>query len=247
MLSREQRIGAILLFVIALSAWLFVALWPQKNLPEAVEEAISIDSIYTRYDNRRIDSLRAIREAKWQAKKDSFRRIDDLRFANWARERQLRYDSARLADSLWRDSVGWTYARHVKKDTILNLNHCDSSELQYICGIGAYKARRILRYGRELGGYCSPNQLIDEALGDLHLDSLRRFFTADSSEVQQIVVNRCSTDQLSRHPYLRYAQAKAIYNYRRLHVRIDNLDQLRTLPELSAEDIVRLAPYLSFE
>ena len=41
--------------------------------------------------------------------------------------------------------------------------------------------------------------------------------------------------------------AKAIYNYRRLHVRIDNLDQLRSLPELSAEDIVRLAPYLSFE
>ncbi|MCR5050586.1 MAG: helix-hairpin-helix domain-containing protein [Paludibacteraceae bacterium] len=247
MLAKEQYVGAIILFAVALAAWLFVALYPQKTIEPLENDAMSADSIYMRYDQHRSDSIRAAREARWQAKKDSFRRADDLRFARWARERQMRYDSARLADSLWRDSVGWRFARKIKKDTIIDLNHCDTTELQYICGIGGTKARSILRYGRELGGYYSAKQLADEQLKDLHLDTLQKYFIADTTSITRLSVNTSNTDQLRKHPYLRYSQAKAIYEYRRRHIRIESIDQLRKLPELSAEDILRLAPYLSFE
>ena len=247
MLDKEQYIGAAALFLIAITGWLFVALYPQSDPSFPEIEINRRDSLYAMQSVHRRDSLRALRDARWQSYKDSCYRVDSRRFALWAAERRQRYDSARLADSLWRDSVGWRYAQHIKKDTILDLNHCDTTELQYIRGIGSYKARRIMRYGQELGGYYSPNQLTDEALSDLHLDSLLHYFTADSTEVQCIDVNSSSADRLYRHPYLRYAQAKAIYNYRRKYVRLDSITQLENLQELEKSDINRIKFYLCFD
>ena len=246
MLAKEQYIGAAILFSIAILAWLFVALYPQHSAP-VFEDIEKRDSLLNAQKEYRRDSLRALREARWEAKKDSFMREYRIRCAQWALERQQIYDSFRMADSLWRDSVGWTYMCCIKKDTILDLNHCDTTELQYIRGIGSYKAQRIVRYRQELGGYCSPVQLTDEALSDLHLDTLLQYFIADTAAVQRINVNTSSADRLYHHPYLRYNQAKAIYNYRRQHIRIDSLGQLKTLPELEKSDINRIKFYLSFD
>lgn len=248
MLDHGQRIAALILFAIALTAWLVVAIrWQPGAIPPSDPYWAEADSLRHLSDSLRRDSLRRVREARWEQKKDSFRRVDNARFARWAQERQLRYDSARLADSLWRDSVGWHYASSQRKiDTILDLNHTDTSQLRLIRGIGAYKARRIMRYGQLLGGYCSPAQLLDAEMADLQLDTLLRFFTADPRDVQRIAVNRCRPEQMTRHPYLRFTQAKALYEYRRAHVHIDSIAELRNVRELTEEDINRLAPYLSF-
>ena len=247
-LAKEQRIGAAILFGIALIAWFIVALWPSGAEPEQ-----PAPKKYRTWEERK-DSMRrvdSIRYAQWAAEReqryDSFRMADSMRRAEWKRIRQQQYDSFRIADSLWRDSVGWRYPKRVKKDTVLDLNHCDTTELQYIRGIGPSFARRILRYGESLGGYYSPAQLKDEELQSCHLDTLLRYFTADTADVRRIPVNRCSVEVLKRHPYLRYQQAKAIYTLRREHVRLRSIDDLQTLPELTEKDIARLAPYLSFE
>ena len=60
-------------------------------------------------------------------------------------------------------------------------------------------------------------------------------------------VNKCSIDRMQRHPYIRYEQAKAIYTLRRKKVRLESIEDLRALPELTEEELVRMAPYLSFE
>ena len=178
---------------------------------------------------------------------DSFHIADSLRRETWKQERQQQYDSFRLADSLWRDSVGWRFATHIKKDTILDLNRCDTSELQFIRGIGRFTAVQIVKYREQLGGFYSPTQLTDEPLSKCHLDTLLTHFIADAKDVQPIAVNSCSLERLQRHPYLRFNQAKAIYNLRRQRVRFYSIEDLKTLPELSEEDLNRLAPYLSFE
>ena len=54
-------------------------------------------------------------------------------------------------------------------------------------------------------------------------------------------------DELQRHPYIRYNQAKAIYALRRQRIRFQSLDDLRALPELTREELLKIAPYLSFE
>ena len=196
----------------------------------------------------RVDSLRYAQWAKEREQRyDSFRLADSMRRDEWKRERQQAYDSFRIADSLWRDSVGWHYARHIKKDTILDLNHTDTTELQFIRGIGRYTAMQIIRYREQLGGYASPSQLTDEAFSKLRLDTLLHHFTADSKDIQTIPVNSSSAERLQQHPYIRYQQAKAIYALRRKRTRLKSIEDLHDLPEFSENELKRLAPYLSFE
>lgn len=247
-LAKEQRIGAAILFGIALIAWIIAAVWP-VNVSEQPEPKKKYRTWEERKDSmRRVDS---IRYAEWAAEReqryDSFRLADSLRRAEWKIIRQQRYDSFRIADSLWRDSVGWNFVKRVKKDTILDLNHCDTTELMFIRGIGHYTAMQIVRYRESLGGYYSPTQLTDEPLARYHLDTLLVHFFAHTDGVQTLPVNTCSIERLQRHPYLRYEQAKAIYTLRRKNVRLSSIDDLQGLPELTDSDLQRLAPYLSFE
>lgn len=250
-LAKEQRIGAIILFVIALGAWLFVAIRNGRNVettpPSGIDEKAVRDSL-RRDSIARAKAVRdSLREVRWAHKKDSFQRVDSIRFATWSQERQQRYDSFRLADSLWHDSVGWRYAKRIKKDTTLDLNHTDTTELQYIRGIGRFKAIRIIAYREQLGGFANPAQLLDETLAEFELDSVLDHFTADPKDVKKINVNSAHIESMARHPYLRYNQAKAIYNLRRHRYHLESLDDLRGLSELSEEDLQRLAPYLVFE
>ena len=246
-LAKEQRIGAAILFGIALIAWIAFAVWPSRQ-PEKPETPHK-KSWEERKDSIRLaDSLRYI-----QWKEDRERRYDSVRFAHkkmaeeFRQEREAFWDSVHLADSLRRDSLGLIYEKKIKKDTILDLNHCDTTELQYIRGVGPYIATQIVRYRERLGGYYNPSQLTDEALSNYHLDTLLAHFTADTNDVQQIPVNSTSIDRLQRHPYLRYEQAKAIYTLRRKNLRLNSLDELRTIPELTEDDLERIGPYLSFE
>ena len=247
LLAREQRIAAAVLFGIALVAWFVVAIWPSR-------QPVQPDKPHKKSWAERKDSIRiadSLRYVQWKNEReqryDSFRVADSMRREEWKRIRQQQYDSFRIADSLWRDSVGFRFTRHEKKDTILDLNLCDTTELMFIRGIGRFTAAQIIRYREQLGGYYSPNQLTDEPFAKMHLDTLLTHFTADSRDVQTIAVNSCSVEALQRHPYLRYHQAKAIYSLRRQRVRLSSLDELRSLPELTDEDLNRLAPYLSFE
>lgn len=250
-LAKEQRKGAIILLSIALAGWIIAALLqsPSDTPPPVSPHSSKLTWEQRKDSMRRADSLRY---AQWAAEReqryDSFRLADSMRRAEWKTERQRLFDSTRVADSLWRDSVGWRFIpKHIKKDTILDLNRCDTAELQLLRGIGRYTAIRIVHYREQLGGYYSPTQLCDEAFAGLRLDTLFAHFTADSSDAQTIDVNTCSIDRLQRHPYLRYNQAKAIYTLRRKNVRLHSLDDLRSLPELSDKDLQRLAPYLRFE
>ena len=247
MLAKEQRLGAAIVLGAALVAWIIMAVWPTpQNEPAPGKK-------HRTWEERK-DSMRladSLRYAEWAAEReqryDSFRTADALRRAEWKRIRQLQFDSFRIADSLWRDSVGWHYTKRVKKDTILDLNHCDTTELQFIRGIGPHTAIRIVNYREQLGGFYSTDQLTDEPLAAYHLDTLLHHFTADPADVRTLNINTCSTDALQRHPYLRYHQAKAIYTLRRQRIRLHTIDELSDLPELTEQDLARLTPYLRFE
>ena len=246
-LAPEQRKAGAILLGLALVAWLMMAVWPvqedeEEKKPTKKPWAERRDSI------RLADSMRFVQwKADREAKYDSFFMADSIRHEQWKVERLAKWDSMRKADSLWRDSVGIPFIPRVKKDTILDLNHCDTAELQLIRGIGRYTASQIVQYRERLGGFYSPEQLKDEVFGKLSLDTLLYRFTADVDAVQLIDVNQCSIDRLQRHPYIRYEQAKAIYTLRRKKVRLESIEDLRALPEMTEEDLRRAAPYLRFE
>lgn len=181
--------------------------------------------------------------------------IDTLPFHREKILRQTLRDSARRADSLLRDS--FYRAQYTtrygeprpKRDTILDLNTADTTELMLIRGIGPYTARHIIRYREQLGGYYSPEQLRELAREDARLsglDSLTHRFVATSDSIHPLPVNHCSVRRLAAHPYLNYTQAEAIYELRRRKINLKNIDEIRKIECISPEDIERMKPYLDF-
>ena len=144
------------------------------------------------------------------------------------------------------------YISH-KRDTVLNLRTADTTSLQMIRGIGTYRAKQIVRYREQLGGFVSVEQLREvKALqplfaDSLSADSLLSHFVLDSVFVEPLRVNSMHLERLQRHPYLSFEQAKAIYELRRRKIRLKSIEQLRVLDCLTEADLLRLQPYLHFE
>lgn len=155
----------------------------------------------------------------------------------------LANDSLRVDTTRYATMPGW---QHVKKDTILNLRTADTTELKMIRGIGSYRAKQIVRYREALGGFVRMEQLLEVEGMEAVADSVLKHFVLDSAKVEQLNVNVMSVRQLSKHPYLRFEDAKAIYELRRQKIRLDSIEQLYDLEGLSEETIKKVAPYLNF-
>ena len=153
-------------------------------------------------------------------------------------------DSARI-DSVRTDSLPkWN---STKKDTILNLRTADTTELKLIRGIGSYRAKMIVRYREQLGGYAQVEQIMEaRGMDKVIADSILPHFYIDSVVVNKIPINHIRPEVLQRHPYLNFEQAKAIYEYRRKHIRIKSAEELKKIKGLSPTDIEKILIYLDF-
>lgn len=125
----------------------------------------------------------------------------------------------------------------------INLATADTTQLKRVPGIGSYYASRIAQYGQRLGGYVSVDQLdeIDELP-----PGLKQHFIIDSAAPRRLNLNTLSVNELKRHPYINYYQARAIVDYRRLHGLLHSLDDLQLLRDFPAEVRSRLEPYVCF-
>lgn len=123
------------------------------------------------------------------------------------------------------------------------LNVADTAMLRRVPGIGSYFAKEIVRYGQWLGGYVNVNQL-DEI--DNFPKSSKKYFVIEQPNPEKLNLNKLTLQQLRRHPYINYYQAKAITDYRRLHGKIQSLKDLGFSPDFNEKDMLRLEPYVSF-
>lgn len=155
-------------------------------------------------------------------------------------------------DSLKVDSV-YTHTDSLpkwpeKKDTVLNLRTADTTELKMIRGIGSYRAKQIVRYREQLGGFVSVEQLLEvKGMEDLASDSILQHFVLDSVTVQQMNVNQAGVQRLAQHPYLRFEQAKALYELRRKKIRLHSIQDLEVIECIDAKTLEKIAPYLNFD
>ena len=206
---------------------------------------------------------------KYRAKGGRYRRAEDMKRLYGMTDSMyqalypyIRIDTVALQQ--YRDSLRQTqrdttsidsvprYVRQ-KRDTILNLRTADTTELKMIRGIGSYRAKQIVRYRQQLGGFASVEQLrevraLQPLLADsLAADSLLAHFWLDSICIEPIQVNRARVEVLQKHPYLSFEQAKAIYELRRKKVRLQSIESLEKLKCFTPTELERLAPYLQFE
>ena len=184
-------------------------------------------------------------------KKDSFRRPYYHRDTVYVRTKVIYRDrpdysgkrTSPRSVSEPRDSFVPRYPVKIKEGEHVILNTADTTALQTIPGIGPYFARKIVEYGQRLGGYVSVDQL--DEIEDFPLES-KRYLVIQNAKPRQLNINQLSLNELKRHPYLNYYQARAIMDYRRLHGPIQSLDDLRLSKDFPQEAIDRLAPYVAY-
>ena len=135
------------------------------------------------------------------------------------------------------------YPVKLKDDEHVVLNTADTSALMRVPGIGSFYAKEIVRHGRWLGGYVSIDQL-DEIDG--FPQEAKKYLVIQHAAPKKLNVNKLSLNELRRHPYINFYQAKAIVDYRRLHGDIKSLDDLRLSRDFPPEAIKRLEPYVEY-
>ena len=148
-----------------------------------------------------------------------------------------------------KDSALIGYYTKIKEGEQIDINTADTSELKHIPGIGSYYAKRIVSFRQRLGGIANVHQLLE--IQGFPESSLKYMTTGQSASTRQlpitrIRINHLDVNSLSRHPYIRYVQAKEIMNHRRLRGPIKKADDLRRLPSFTDKEVERLNPYIDY-
>ena len=169
-------------------------------------------------------------------------------FKSRREEARERYEQYKAADTYVpykeydRDTV--RYPLKLRPGERVDLATADTTLLKKVPGIGSGWARRIVSYRNRLGGFFAVGQLRE--LDDFPAESLP-FFTIHAEQTVKLNLNQLSLNQLRKHPYINYFQAKAICDYRRLKGPLRSLDQLRLLKkDFPPEAIERLRHYVTF-
>lgn len=127
----------------------------------------------------------------------------------------------------------------------VNLNGADSVALLPLPGIGPVFAGRIIKYRNLLGGFVSPEQLMEVyGMEGATVDLITSSLYIDSLLLRKLNLNSASFRDLLRHPYLEYEDVKAIVNYRDVLGHISTLDELYQNMILPDSILEKFAPYL---
>jgi len=145
------------------------------------------------------------------------------------------------------DYPKYTYQEKLKTGETVELNSSDTSELKKIPGIGSGFSNRIVKYRNLLGGYASLNQLKEVYGMDEELYNKIIPYLIITPGVKRLKINHITFEELNKHPYISYKQAKIIIDIRERKGNIESINRLSLLEEFMEKDIRRLTPYLSFE
>ena len=132
-----------------------------------------------------------------------------------------------------------------------DLNTADTTQLMQIRGIGAGRAKWVVRYRTQLGGYLREDQL-DEVFvlrdaPDLR-DSLKKYtFVTPGFAPKTVNVNTASFDEMYLQPYIGKPRARLIVAYRQQHGPFKTVEDLKQIPILKPADWEKMRPYLRCE
>ncbi len=232
--SRKERNGIVLL-VLLLSLGLAFRMWVIPRLtrtnPGVLAPVFEEIAVVTR------DSLVTTR--KVYAKYPRSREYE----AHMYPKKRERYpeDSARTATYRASPSM----VKPAEKKERIDLNRADSATLLSLPGIGPHFAGKIVKFRTRLGGFHSTDQLYE--VRNLPPETARLIIPLiylDTTGVRKINLNEVKWEELSRHPYLTYAQTKALLAYREKHGPFRNVDEVLNCVVIDSAVFRKIRPYL---
>jgi len=130
-----------------------------------------------------------------------------------------------------------------------DINLATESQLQKINGIGKTLSKRVIDYRNKLGGFTSDVQLYNVyGLEDLVVNRLLNEFTVKSpKEILKLNLNEATASDLSTIPDISFELAKKIWEYRRLHERVNSISELKKIEGMSERKLEVIHLYLSLD
>lgn len=130
--------------------------------------------------------------------------------------------------------------------TRVSLNNADTLDLQQLYNIGPVFARRIVNYRTALGGFVDKGQLMEVyGMDSARYADIAPYITLDTPAVRLLDINSATIDQLKRHPYLDYYQAKAIVRLREKEGLYRTASDLKKVPLIDQETYNKISPYIT--
>ena len=232
---------------------------PEEEKPKAVAQRF-------RFDPNKIsaDSLRLLGFPKWQAdalvryrgdREITFRRPTDLRrvgaLDSALVEEVLAFIDIAPSTSPAPASAPKTYAYTPKAPppppASFDINAADTIAWRSLPGIGAYRAKRIVRFRDALGGFSFVGQVAEtRGLPDSTFQAIVGYL-APGKIYRPIAINRAKYEEMKRHPYISRNLANSIVKNREKFGRFNGPEDLSRLRLINEKNKEKILPYLSFE
>ncbi|MEQ1796775.1 MAG: helix-hairpin-helix domain-containing protein [Lacibacter sp.] len=134
------------------------------------------------------------------------------------------------------------------KSFVIDINTADTTEWKKLYGIGSKLSQRIINFRTKLGGFATVEQ-VGETFGlpDSTFQAIKPKLMVKSSSIKQINLNNATLDELKSHPYIKYAIANAIIQYRTEHGQFKAVADLQKLGAIDELLLRKIAPYLTVE
>jgi competence protein ComEA len=129
--------------------------------------------------------------------------------------------------------------------SVIDINTADTTVFIALPGIGSKLSQRIVTFREKLGGFHSIEQ-VGETFGlpDSTFQKIKLRLIVSNPVVKQLNINTATLDELKSHPYIRYAIANAIVQYRVQHGNFSSLPDLKKIMTITEEVFTKAVPYL---
>ena len=137
------------------------------------------------------------------------------------------------------------YEKEKFAPAIIDINKADTTILIALPGIGSKLSQRILSFRDKLGGFYKVEQISETyGLPDSTFQKIKPRFSINNNSVHQININTATVDEMKAHPYLRYALANAIVQYRIQHGMYILVDDIKKIMLVTEDVFNKIGPYL---
>lgn len=131
---------------------------------------------------------------------------------------------------------------------IIDINNADTAVLIALPGIGSKLAQRIINFRDKLGGFYSVQQVAETfGLPDSAFQKIKTRLIVKTRPFKQININTAAADELKAHPYIRYAIANAIVQYRLQHGNFSSVAVIKNIMLITDDLFNKLEPYLTVQ
>jgi len=109
------------------------------------------------------------------------------------------------------------------------------------------RAGRIIKHREHLGGFIHVDQLNEVyGLKPETLPLIWEYFDFDTVAPRQLDLNSLAVEELAKHPYISYQEAKVLVAYRLQHGPFHQVEDILRIKIFKAEWVAKIGPYLSF-